>query len=429
MALSFTVKDAHTVMTLMGRMATGNEALTVTDATGFVSTGTTIKSMGTETVFNVISTVMNRLIVASRAYRRNLYLMDAEDNGVFSALMRKISFYSDDPMPTGASNTDLYTNFAEGFTAGQNGTDPVTGNPVSTKSQWEQHRKVPFEMHFCSQAEWQYGITFDEDKIEIAFRNEEEFGRYMAGYIQEHANDIETTHEAWNRLALLNKVASIYAMASDMNGAAIDLVAAYNSKYGTSYTGTQLRTTYRKEFLGFFVATVRQVSDYMAERNKLYHWSADKTINGVTQSILRHTPYDRQRFYLYDRFFIDAESEVLPEIFHDDRLDIKKQYQPVTFWQSITSATAGDARAQINFKPVITNTSTGAEETAANAVVLPYVLGLICDTDALMTIFELDRVDTTAVEARKHYRNTWNTFRRGAITDPTEKAVLLYMAS
>lgn len=429
MALSFTVKDAHTVMTLMGRMATGNQALTVVDATGFVSTGTTIKQMGTETVFNTISTVFNRLIVASRAYKRNLYLMDAMDTGVYSALIRKISFYSDDPMPTGASNTDLYTNFAEGFTAGQNGTDPVSGDPISTKSQWEQHRKVPLEMSFCSQAEWQYGITLDEDRIEVAFRNEEEFNRYFAGYLEEHANDIETTHEAWNRLALLNKVASIYAMASDMNGAAVDLVAAYNAKYGTSYTGTQLRTTYRKEFLGFFVAMVRQYSDYMAERNNLYHWDVPKTINGVQQSILRHTPYDKQRFYLYNRFFIDAESEVLPEIFHDDKLDIKKQYQPVTFWQSITSATAGDARAQINFTPVITNTSTGAQETAANAVVLPYVLGLICDVDALMTNFELERVDTTMPEARKHYRNTWNTFRRGAICDPTEKAVLFYMAS
>lgn len=429
MALSFSVKDAHTVMTLMGRQATGNAALTVTDATGFISTGTTIKSMGTETLFNTVSTVLNRLIVASRSYRRNLYLMDAMDTGVYSALMRKISFYSDDPMPTGASNTDLYTNFAEGFTAGQNGTDPISGDPISTKSQWEQHRKVPLEMHFCSQAEWQYCITLDEDRLEIAFRNEEEFNRFMDGYLQEHANDIEQTHEAWNRMALLNKVASIYAMSSDMNGGAIDLVAAYNAKYGTSYTGTQLRTTYRKEFLGFFVATVRQVSDYMAERNKLYHWSVDKTINGVTQSILRHTPYEDQRFYLYDRFFIDAESEVLPEIFHDDRLDIKKQYQPVTFWQAITSATSGDARAQINFTPVITNTSTGAQETAASAVVLPYVLGLITDVDGLMTNFELERADTTQIEARKHYRNTWNTFRRGAICDPTEKAVLLYMAS
>lgn len=429
MALSFTVKDAHTVMTLMGRQATGNQALTVVDATGFISTGSLIKAMGTETVFNTVSIVLNRLIVASRSYRRNLYLMDAMDSGVFSALMRKISFYSDDPMATGASNTDLYTNFAEGYTAGENGTNAVTGNPNSTKSQWEQHRKEPLEMHFISQAEWQYGITLDEDRLEIAFRNEEEFNRFMAGYLQEHANDIETTHEAWNRLALLNKVASIYAMASDMNGGAVDLVAAYNAKYGTSYTGTQLRTTYRKEFLAFFVAMVRQYSDYMAERNKLFHWSVDKTINGVTQSILRHTPYDKQRFYLYDRFFIDAESEVLPEIFHDDRLDIKKQYQPITFWQSISSATAGDPRAQINFTPVITNTSTGAQETAAAPVVLPYVLGLITDVDGLMTNFELERADTTPVEARKHYRNTWNTFRRGAICDPTEKAVLFYMAS
>ena len=50
------------------------------------------------------------------------------------------------------------------------------------------------------------------------------------------------------------------------------------------------------------------------------------------------------------------------------------------------------------------------------------------DADAVLAEMQLDRVDTTPVEARKHYRNTWATFAKNAISDPTENAVLFYMS-
>ena len=50
------------------------------------------------------------------------------------------------------------------------------------------------------------------------------------------------------------------------------------------------------------------------------------------------------------------------------------------------------------------------------------------DEDALMTNFQLERADTTPLEARKHYRNTWNTFMKNIIDDPSENAVIFIMA-
>ena len=58
---------------------------------------------------------------------------------------------------------------------------------------------------------------------------------------------------------------------------------------------------------------------------------------------------------------------------------------------------------------------------------LTYVVGLITDVDGMMTDFQLETANTTPLEARKGYRNTWLTFEKNAITDPTENAVLFFM--
>ena len=54
--------------------------------------------------------------------------------------------------------------------------------------------------------------------------------------------------------------------------------------------------------------------------------------------------------------------------------------------------------------------------------------GLLFDEDALVVDYQLDSVDTTPIEARKHFYNTWYSFARNIISDPTEKAILYYMA-
>ena len=89
----------------------------------------------------------------------------------------------------------------------------------------------------------------------------------------------------------------------------------------------------------------------------MYHLPMTKTVDGVSYSILRHTPYDRQRFYLYEPLFIEAEALVLPEIFRPEYLDIKKQYEGVNFWQS----NSGDEtnRAKVKVRVPFYNKSTG----------------------------------------------------------------------
>lgn len=417
MAHEFTPKDCHVLMNSLVKQATGQQAITVVDTSTFASAGELVLSTGMENVFNSLNIVLGRLIVASRPYKAKLTLMDAANTGVYTNRLRKISFYSKDAVASGAFNTNLFTNLKDGFTAGQN--PDGSGDPQSTKSQWEQSQQPSVEMNFGNSATWQDCITMYEVQVQAAFRNEAEFAQFIAGYLTEHANDIESQREAWNRMALLNKVASIYDMDQDMPGSVINLTERFNTKFGTSYTSEELRTTYLKEFLAFFVAEFKLTSKRLTERSANYHWSPSKP----GYSLLRHTPYDRQRVYLYSPLFTEAESLVLPQIFNPSFLDIKTQYEEIGYWQTNTE---DEDRPKINVTPAVTDTTTGLQKAGA-PVALDYVVGMITDTDGLMTDMQLDTVATTALEARKLYRNTWNTFLKGVISDNTENAVIFIM--
>lgn len=418
MARTLTPKDAHALMNLMLRQATGEQAITVTDTSSFISAGELIMATGMENVTNSVSIVMNRLIVASRAYNARMRIVRADEVGSYSNRARKISFYSQNALPDGSHNTDLFTNLAAGYTSGENG-------GASTKSQWEQHPAMPLEMNFAGTNVWQHCITMYEDQLKIAFRNENEFNRFVSGYLQEHANDIEQEREGFFRILLLNRIAMTFDMTADMPGALVDLTTEFNTFYNTSYTSAQLRSTYLKEFLAFMTATIKMYSDFLENRSVNYHWSVPKTVGGDTFNILRHTPKADQRLALYAPLFRMAESLVLPEIFNPQYLSISS-YEPVTFWQ------AEGQRAGIDVTPAIietdpTDPAYGTQIKGA-AVSEDYIVGVLFDRDAVFGELQLNRADSTPLEARKHYRNVWNTFAKNGVSDPTENFIVFYMS-
>jgi len=419
MARTLTPRDAHAIMNLLLKQATGDTSLTVVDASTFASAGELILATGMENVFNSLNIVLNRLIVASRPYDAKMRIVGVKEVGEYSNRARKISFYSKYALPDGSHNTQLYTNLADGYTSGDNG-------GASTKSQWEQHQAMPLEMNFGGSVVWQHCITQYEDQVKIAFRDAEEFARFVAGYMQEHKNDIAQEQEGFYRMTLLNRMGMAYDMSAYNNGSAFDLVAGFNSRFGTTYTGTQLRQTYYKEFMAYFVSTFRETSDFMEERDIAYHWDVPKTVGGDTYHIIRHTPKDKQKLVLYTPFFNEAKALVFPEIFNPQYLSIDN-YEGVTFWQAKSN------RMGINITPAIieadpTDPDYGKQK-AGSAVSIDYVVGCLFDEDAVLAEMQMERADTTPLEARKHYRNTWNTFTKNAISDPTEKFILFYMAS
>lgn len=418
MARTYTPRDAHAVVNLINAELTGQDAsLTQVTTDNFVSTGETIMSYPTENVYNALSIVLLRTLIAARSLDEDLLIMNALDTGMYSSRLRKISYLSRTAKASGDFNTQLYTNLEAGFTNGQN--LDSNGVPQSTKSQWEQCPVVPVEINFGGSSVWEHGITWYKDQAKNAFQDEASFNRFWEGALVENANDIKRQKSAYRRAILLNFIAGMYDLQS--SGTIVkNLTALFNAKYGTSYTTAQLKTTYYKEFLAFFVATFKTDSKNIAKSSMNYHVNISKTINGETYNLLRHTPRNRQRVILYEPMFIDAQANVLPEIFNPQYLDIDTQYEGLLWWQNENVPEA------ISVVPSITNYTTGLQETGT-AVALDHVVGLLYDEDALMSNFQLDDVNTTNLEARKRFRNTWFSMARGGINDFTEKAILYVM--
>lgn len=419
MARTLTPRDAHALVNLIASELTGqNGSIQNVTTDNFVSVGETIMSYPTENVYNAISMPLLRTLIAARSIDDEMLLINALNSGVYSSRLRKISYLSRYAKPAGSFNTQLYTNLAAGFTNGQN--KDSNGDPQSTKSQWEQCPVVPVELNFGGSSVWDSGITWYKDQAKNAFTSEAAFLQFWEGALLENANDIKRQKNAFRRAIVLNYIAGMYDLQA-AGTTVINLTEAFNNKFGTSYTSEQLRTTYLKEFLKFFVATFKLYSENLKKSSLNYHVNISKTVNGETYNLLRHTPYNRQRVMLYQPLFIEAEAQVLPEIFRPDYLDIKTQYEPVLWWQNENDPAA------IDVTPSVPNFTTGVQGVG-DRVQLDYVVGMIFDEDAVMSDFQLDDANTTPLEARKRFRNTWYTMARNGLNDFTEKGVLFIMA-
>ena len=421
MARALTPQDCHAIVNLIAKEISGQDAtIQAVNSSNFVSVGETILASSKENIYNALSTVMGRTLVAVRPFRAPLWLINAENTGVYTHRMRKISFYDKGALASGDFNTQLFTNLADGF---DNGENPAGSPPAaqSTTSMWEQNQTVPVELNFGGSSVTEFCITWYEDQVKNAFRSEDEFARFWSGAMTEYANQVEQRKEAFNRMTMLNFMAGIYDQTS-AGTEAVNLTSAFNTHFGTSYTTAQLQTTYLKEFLAFFVSTFKLYSKRMENRSAKYHITPPKTDgSGNNMYILRHTPRDRQRVLLYEPLFMQAEAQVLPEIFNDQYLDIDRQYEGVMFWQNEIES------SKISVTPAIPDFTLGTQK-AGNAVALSYVVGLLYDEDALMVDYQLETANTSPLEARKRYRNTWLSIARNSINDFTENAVLFYMA-
>ena len=421
--------DGYALMNAVMAQLTGQDSFQVIDAQGFMDAGKLAMTYSTDEIFNALTIVGARLFTATRPYKAPLWLIDSISSGYFNNRIRKISYYSTWALPSGAFNTNLYTNFADGY-------DNGTNSSASTKDQYEQHPVHPLEMNFMNSTVWQDCITRYEDQIKIAFTSEDEWALFWEGVLTEKGNDIEQRKEAYNRATLLSRMALAAAIGDDASAikgvcTKVDLTREYNKKFGTSYSGTQLRTTYLKSFLEFLTSYMKQLSNKMTKRGLFYHAAPALTLSDGNHYILRHTPKSEQRLMMFTPFWEDAKAIVMPEIFNDEYLQ-PDQFEAVDFWQALSPDQDTCAAVNMYFtvpawlEDMIADT-TGSSDTKFTFSE-DYVLGCIYDRDAVMTDFQFESARTTVPEARKNYVNTWMDFGLGSIGDPSENFVLLVMS-
>lgn len=406
---NFVVKDAYAVMNALARQATAQADLAVVDHQSFIDAGTKTLATGTENVLGSIYRTIASVVMQSRKYNGKFGLINASEDQ-FNTRKAKISVYAADNEASGAFNTDLYTNIADG-----------QGDGDGAGSMWEQKLPKVLERFFLSEAAWDKHYTTPLAQLQSAFNDEATFVAFMNAVMTEIENDVESTLESRNRALVADRIAGVYAQVNSATPTlggecAVDLIKYFNDECGTTYTRAEILQEHLTEFMELFVAKIKIDSDRLEERSKLYHNPYTITEDGVDYNILRHTPKSMQKLMLFSEFITKAKTRVMPEIFNPDYLSLEN-YEGVTYWQSSKPG----SRMSIACKPALPE---GAE---SSNVELDYVVGILFDKDAIQSINQFNGAYTTPVNARHLYTNTWLHWKFGAIQDYSENSIIYYL--
>ena len=401
----FYPKDAYPIMNQLTRQISGQDAISVTDTTSFVSAGTQVLEAGYENVMNALSVLISRTIVAARPYTGKFKLINAESSA-FDNRARKISFYSKLAQASGAFNTDLYTNLAAG-------NDDTSG----AGSMWEQNPAIPVEKYFFNSNTYDFSQSETVEQLKIAFQNEESFIDFLNGARTEVMNDLEQQKEAKARAVVLDRIAGTKLLVDKGElGAecAVNLTADFNSKHGTAYTTQELLEEHTIAFLKHFIARIKNDSDMLTNRTALFHDPMTKQISGVDYNVLRHTPKALQKFIYNSRLFTQIDLD-LSEIFHPEYLELPNG-EGVQYWQGVSDP------YKIDIKPALPENATSSE------VEIPIVVGMLFDYDALITNIRFESLNSTPLNARHLYRVNWWHFLFSNWNDYSENGIVYYMS-
>ena len=401
----FYPKDVYPIMNQLVRQISGQDSISVTDTSSFVSAGTTVLSAGYENVLNALSVLISRTIVAARPYEGKFKLINAESSA-FDNRARKISFYSKLTQASGAFNTDLYTNLAPG-------NDDESG----AGSQWEQNPPIPVEKYFFNSNTYDFSQSETVEQLKIAFQDETSFLDFLNGARTEVMNDIEQQKEAKARALVLDRIAGTKLLVDKGElGAecAVNLTKEFNSTYGTSYTTQELLEEHKVTFLEFFLARVKNDSDMLTNRTALFHDPMVKTISGVDYNVLRHTPKALQKFIFNSRLFTQINLS-LAEIFNPSMLQLPNG-EEVQYWQGVSDP------YKVDIKPALPENATSSE------VEMDVVVGMLFDYDALISNIRFESMNSTPLNARHLYRVNWWHFLFSNWNDYSENAIVYYMS-
>ncbi len=404
MANTITPTDVYAIVNAMAAEMYGqNATISAVNTSTFATVGEQMLRTGYENTVNALSVVIGRNIIAARPYRGKfrVIMRVPEEYGLITS---KINFYSSKLEASTDFNTDL------------NPAQIVDGASIDP---WTITKTYPLEINFCGLKLTQKTYTVFRYQLKQAFQNESNFASFVSGILTQIANDMEVDADAENRLQILNAIGATFNTGTARQK--VNLTAAYNTFYGTSYTTAQLLSTYYKEFMQFFVMRLKGDMELMSEYNSLFHIYPAKNDDAGNALVLnRHTPPADRRLIMYMPMIRQAEASIFPSLFDSSYLRID-DYVPVEYWQNPNDSSA------VDIVPNQLNVANGQSVNGAR-VQLDNVVALLFDRDALVTSMHVEDVLTSPLNNKGSYYNVTYHMGKDYQYDPTENMILYYMA-
>lgn len=397
---TMTFQQIATVLNSIVHQATGQDTITPTNTAEFVSVANTALSLGNDVVMNAISSVLARTIFAIRPYSAKFTGLE-KDLPRWGAYMRKLSIADSD-----WADDEAYK-YPVAYDASEN---PPTGDGLIV-DQWKIKKPNVLQTNFYGASVFGDHVTIFEDQLESAFRGPEELGSFLSMIMTNISNRIEMARDGVARGLVANMIGTLVTE-NDANRV-VHLLTEYNTQTGLSLTA---QSVYAPDnfpaFMKWVYSRVAQISDLMTENSTMFQ----TVITG--KPVLRHTPVQNQKVYLYSPARHQIDARVLADTFHDNYLRYA-DVESVNYWQSIRTPDA------VNVTPAYT-TAAGAV-TTGDAVSQANIFGLIFDEDAMGYAMLDRRMIPTSVNASGIYRNLWYHFKCKVFQDNTEKAVVLLL--
>ena len=397
---TLTFEQVSTVLNSIVHQATGESNLVATDAGSFVSVAQTALRADRDAVMNALSNVLARTIFSIRPYSAKFVKLE-KDLPTWGAYMRKLSIANSD-----WADDEAYA-YPVTYDATQNPADGLGG----VVDQWKIKKPDAIQTNFYGQSVYADHVTITESQLETAFRSPDELGSFLSLIMTNLSNRLEMSRDAISRCLVANMIGAL--VSENDSNRVVHLLTEYNAETGLSLTA---QTVYQPAnfpaFMKWVYARVAQISDLMTENSTLYQ----TVISG--KPVLRHTPVQNQKIYLYSPARHQMDARVLADTYHDNYLRYA-DVESVNFWQSIKNPDA------INITPTYTNAS--GVVTTGTAVEQAGIFGLIFDEDAMGYALLDRRMLSTPVNANGLYRNIWLHCKQKVFMDNTEKAAVLLL--
>lgn len=394
-------EQVSTVLTSIVQQATGQIVETPTDTGSFVSVAQVALRADRDAVMNAISNILTRTIFSIRPYSAKMQGLEM-DTFRWGGMMRKLS------IADSAWQDDPAFKYPVLFDSTQN---PPSGDGGEVDP-WKIKKPNILQTNFYGQSVYYDSMTITEDQLETAFTGPEQLGSFLSLLMTNLANRLEMSNESIRRGLVCNAIGALY----DENDSdrVIHLLTEYNSLTGLSLTGQDVyQPDNFSAFTKWVYSRVAEITDLFTANSQMFQ----TVITG--KPILRHTPLEDQRVYLYSPMQRQIEARVLADTFHDNFLRYS-DVESLAYWQSI------DTRDTVKVTPSYVD-NTGTLVTPASAVTVENVFGLIFDRDCMgMTVLDR-RVLSTRVNEAGLYRNIHVHARQRVVFDNTEKACLLLL--
>lgn len=394
-------EQVSTVLTSIVKQATGQTVITPTDTGSFTSVAQIALRADRDAVMQAISNVLGRTIFSIRPYSAKLTGLML-DTFRWGAMMRKLSIadsdWADDPAYKWPALWDNNQNPPSGD--GQN-IDP-----------WTIKKPNVLQTNFYGASVYFDEMTVFEEQLETAFTSPEELGTFLSLLMTNLSNRLELSNEGLRRGLVANAIASV--VDENQSGRIIHLLTEYNTATGQTYTAQQIyQPANFPAFMKWVYSRVAQITDLFTEMSVEFQ----TVITG--KPVLRHTPYQDQRVYLYAPARHDIDARVLADTYHDNYLKYA-DVETVNYWQSISTPDS------IDITPAYTSTA-GVLTVPGSAVTQSDIFGIIFDRDAMgMTMLDR-RVLSTPLNTKGLYRNLHVHCKQRVVFDNTEKIAVLLL--